>query len=114
MKREKPLRRRTKLRPVNPERAAKAKAACFGPQAALARTMPCANCDAPGPSQAAHVRSRGAGGKDEDVIPLCAKCHRNQHDQGWEALAQNKSALEVYATALRILVAMKQQQREAP
>lgn len=95
MKRGGPLRRRTPLRskartlrrgkrlaPVNEERLARLRAEQFGPQADLARTLPCCACGAPPPSDPAHVRSRGAGGKDADVVPLCRKHHDEQHQHG--------------------------------
>jgi hypothetical protein len=33
-----------------------------------------------GRMEAHHVRSRGAGGGDEQVVPLCALAHKNLHD----------------------------------
>lgn len=89
------LKRKTPLRPVNPERRAKRKAEQFGPQAKLCRRLPCAACGRPGPSDPAHVISRGAGGGDRgNVIPLCKNdlktlhegCHQVQHQRGWGAL----------------------------
>ncbi len=56
------------------------------------RTLPCAVgvsllCD--GPIEAAHVRSRGAGGADiGNVIPLCSEHHRAQHGSGIQSFAQ--------------------------
>lgn len=92
MKRGGPLKRYTRLRSVNPERRKAKKAEQFGPQAKLCLTLPCAACGHPGPSDPAHVRSRGAGGKDRaNVIPLCKTntrkgregCHQQQHRLGW-------------------------------
>lgn len=89
------LKRKTPLRPVNPERRAKRKAKQFGPQANLCRRLPCAACGRLGPSDPAHVISRGAGGGDRgNVIPLCKNdlktlhegCHQAQHQRGWGAL----------------------------
>lgn len=86
-----PLKRHTPLKQVGPKRAARARAA-FGKQAALCRTLPCAACGHPAPSEPAHVVSRGAGGKDRgNVIPLCGSdprtghegCHQLQHQRGW-------------------------------
>lgn len=37
------------------------------------------------PVDACHVRSKGAGGTDQEInlIPMCRKHHRMQHDMGW-------------------------------
>lgn len=36
-----------------------------------------------GPLEAAHVKSRGAGGDDRrNVVPLCQRAHRQQHTWG--------------------------------
>lgn len=57
------------------------------------RSLPCALCGVEGYSEAAHVRSRGAGGKASDIVPLCGPhdkwrlqslyigCHR-MYDEG--------------------------------
>jgi 5-methylcytosine-specific restriction endonuclease McrA len=34
------------------------------------------------PCEVAHVRSRGAGGTWEDTVPLCPRCHHEQHNGG--------------------------------
>lgn len=41
------------------------------------RKLPCLACGHPGPNQAHHVRSRGAGGKDDywNLISLCESHH---------------------------------------
>lgn len=33
-----------------------------------------------------HVRTRGAGGDDDDenLLALCSECHRGVHDLGWK------------------------------
>ena len=89
------LKRKTPLRKVNPKRRAARKAEQFAAQAELCRRLPCAACGRPGPSDPAHVISRGAGGKDKgNVIPLCKSdpktgyvgCHEDQHQRGWWAL----------------------------
>lgn len=48
------------------------------------RAMPCWGCGS-WPSDSCHVRSRGAGGPNEDfnIIPLCRACHRLQHTDSW-------------------------------
>lgn len=46
------------------------------------RDAACIVCDAPPPSDPAHVIPRSLGGKDHqhDVVPLCRRCH-NLYDQ---------------------------------
>lgn len=104
-----PMPKRTKPLPKrNRKRAAKAKAAEFGLQAALCRTLPCAACGHSAPSDPAHVRSRGAGGQDRgNVIPLCQSdprtghlgCHQLQHDRGWGAIRDKAGVRGDVATA---------------
>ena len=52
-------------------------------------------------SQAAHARSRGAGGTARDIVPLCHICHTRQHAQGIKTF-QLDSALDLTKHALRI------------
>lgn len=49
------------------------------------RKRPCLACG-DSPSDVAHIRSKGAGGKsaDCDVIPLCRIHHITQHAHGWK------------------------------
>lgn len=54
----------------------------FGEKAAWIRTLPCAACGKFGPSDPAHMRSRGAGGTSEHLVPLCRLCHIDQHNRG--------------------------------
>lgn len=48
-----------------------------------AKEKPCVSCGR-GPTDPAHIKSRGSGGDDswENVIPLCRSCHRLQHAVG--------------------------------
>lgn len=93
MKRGGPLRRKTRIRAVNPERKAKRYARDFGDLAAYIRERSCCTCGKSGPSDPAHVKSRGAGGHawtdggSGNIIPLCRACHGLQHAKGWAALA---------------------------
>lgn len=100
--------RSTKLSPRNKERATKALAEDFGPCARLSRLMPCCvpSCNALPPSDPAHVRSRGAGGKDwANVVPMCRRHHRQMHDVGIETFqARHGLALEVVAGRVAELV----------
>lgn len=50
----------------------------------LTREMPCAACNKPPPSDPDHIRSRGAGGRDDldNLWPLCRRCHNIRHKNG--------------------------------
>lgn len=77
------LRRSSGVKKENKPRLAKRRAETFSDCARMARLLPCAICDRPPPSDAAHVRSRGAGGKDEgNVVALCRAHHRAMDDIG--------------------------------
>jgi hypothetical protein len=82
--------RRTRVHAVNPERKARLLAEQFGPEAEEIRAMSCVVCGHPPPSHAHHVCSRGAGGKKQDLAPLCAPeigregCHQEVHRLGVE------------------------------
>lgn len=83
MKRGGPLKRRKPLRKRNPERRARLYAEQYGPQAELARTLPCCVCGKPGPSDPDHVRTKGAGGKDRgNIVPLCRRHHDEKGCKG--------------------------------
>ena len=47
------------------------------------------------PSEPCHIKSRGSGGPEEhwNLIALCRKCHRTQHDLGWWRFCQRHSHL---------------------
>lgn len=76
------LRRFTALRPWNRARRKRLYASQFGAHADRIRAMPCAICGKPGPSDPAHVRSRGAGGTWRDLVPLCRADHAELHEIG--------------------------------
>jgi hypothetical protein len=80
LKRGKPMKRGKRIKPRNPERCAKAEAEDFGAPARVARCLDCCvwTCKARAPSDAAHYRSRGAGGKSHQLVPLCRPHHREQ------------------------------------
>lgn len=114
LKRKTRLRRKTWMRRSNPERRAALKAEQFGPCAAMARTLPCCvlTCDALPPSEAAHVRSRGAGGRDRaNVAPLCREHHREQHDVG---IVSFEAAHDLDLEAVARGVAQLVDDKEAP
>lgn len=64
--------------------------------AALKRTrlIPCLMCG--GESQACHITSKGARGGDTDdnLLPMCFKHHREQHDKGWVWLVEKYPHIE--------------------
>ena len=80
------LKRRTGIRKVNRKRKAARFAKNFGEKAAWIREMPCAVtvCQYREYSwtEAAHVKSRGAGGSSAHLAPLCAVHHGLQHAMG--------------------------------
>ncbi len=78
----KPLARRTRLRRVRHDRIRALRAKQFGAHSALARRLPCFTCGAPPPSDPSHLKTRGAGGLDCDVIPQCRRCHIELGSEG--------------------------------
>lgn len=74
-KARRPLPRQTKPIPKrNPKRSARVFAEDFGSKAYIEalHAKPCAVCSVFGWTVAGHTKSRGAGGKVEDLVPLCA------------------------------------------
>ena len=66
------------------------------------RNRCCLICGASPPSDAAHVRSWGAGHGDEDnLVPLCRTHHSEQHTEGIETF-QRKHDIDLEAEAERI------------
>ena len=51
-----------------------------------------------GKTEAHHVVSRGAGGGDEQVVPLCSKAHADGHRMGWETF-QKRYRVDLASTA---------------
>lgn len=80
---------RTRVKPRNSTRSAKAYARNFGDEADVVRAMPCLLARHPdavcrGPVQAAHVVPRGMGGANGgrfDLVPLCAHHHADTGEQ---------------------------------
>lgn len=68
---------------------------------ATIRTLPCIGCNNPPPNQAAHVTSRGAGGDDvwNNVMSLCAPCHRSQHNLGWIRFSERHGGVKFWLEA---------------
>ena len=81
------LERHVEIKRANAARRARAFEEDFGGIARVRffQMQHCEACSA-WPSVCAHVKSRGAGGKAADILPLCEACHRIQHAQGWSAL----------------------------
>lgn len=44
-----------------------------------------------GPTETHHVTTRGAGGGDDQVVPLCSRAHFLGHSMGWETFAAKYS-----------------------
>lgn len=103
LKRTGQLKRKTRLNPVNRERRARRRAEQFSHQAARCRTMDCCACGRPGPSDPAHVRSRGAGGRDKgNIVPLCRPCHNLQHAKGMKTFEAGLKGVSLLAVAWSI------------
>ena len=116
LKRKAPLKRGGYIRRKNtPEAKAKREAKHerdFGELAEYVRTLPCWVCGLSDesqqtPTQACHVRSRGAGGHawredgSGNLAPQCDHHHRLQHSAGWGALAKGgKDAAALIARAV--------------
>lgn len=74
------MERTTALAEKNPERLARLEAEAYGPKAKWIRTLRCYVTGRDAPSVAAHVRSRGAGGKSGDVVPFHALVEIDWHN----------------------------------
>jgi hypothetical protein len=103
MKKLRGVKRTSKPLPaVNRKRRAKLTARQFGDHAEYIRSLPCVirGMDAGecGPSEAAHVRSRGAGGTAADLVPLCLRHHAEQHVTGIETF-QERYEIDLRAIA---------------
>ncbi len=84
LKRKTQLRRGGRLRPVSKRKRAERFERDFGgiDKVRWTKSHACATCHDPPPSEASHIKSRGAGGTSCDIIPQCSKCHRLWHDLG--------------------------------
>lgn len=83
LRRRRPIRRKSRLRPANPRRKHRRYEEQFGAYADIIRALPCAACSDPPPSDPHHTRSRGAGGTKRHLVPLCRWCHATGHALGW-------------------------------
>lgn len=94
----------------NPKRQAKEFARCYGSKARVefVQSLPCVGCAwcnvhlrrPNDPCENAHVTGGGAGRKADShfIVPLCSRCHREQHRMGWETFEQ-VTVLDRYAEA---------------
>jgi hypothetical protein len=93
-----PLKRGKPMRAKNPKRAKQRQQVAFGEKAEWIRTLRCVVGEAyhcsllhvagRQPAEAAHVKSRGAGGRAEHLIPLCVLHHHEQHTLGISTFAE--------------------------
>ena len=75
--------------------------------------MPCVVCSS-GPVEAAHVKARGMGGCGGDrrsLVPLCTRCHREQHAIGLRAFGE-KYEIDLHDHAARIALQLDEEGHE--
>ena len=107
LRRGKPLARKTAMRRVNHQRLRARRAVQFAEQSALARTLPCFTCGAPPPSDPSHLKTCGAGGVDDAVIPQCRLCHVQLGSEGIVSFFVKRGLdRHVLLDRMRALVAM--------
>jgi hypothetical protein len=102
----KPLKRKTAVKKRNAVRIKKRREEAFGGKAEFVRSLPCVACPRFGiiqmqPTEAAHARSRGAGGKADALIPLCSYCHACQHNLGVRTF-ENRTGLDLMFVAAKV------------
>ena len=66
----------------------------FGLKAEWIRTLPCHACGKDGPSDPAHMKSRGAGGTSDHLVPLCRDCHVEQHSKGIKTFFEKHGVID--------------------
>lgn len=95
--------RRTPMKRVNPRRRRAQHRRNFGARAPVVREMAClaASSECAGQVEAAHARSRGAGGDRFQLVPLCTAHHREQHSVGVRTF-QTRHGIDLLAAAARI------------
>lgn len=110
IQRKTPIKRSGRLKPVNRARKARLFAEDFGSKEYVEHihSLPCAACLVTGWTEAAHVRSRGAGGKVDDLVPLCGNrlgiegCH-SRFDRHERETRQLEPMLRTLAKRIRKL-----------
>lgn len=103
--------KRSPLRRSNPRRRRARHTANFGARAGIVRLMRClaaADGRCWGHVEAAHARSRGAGGDRRHLVPLCTGHHREQHDKGVQTFAE-RHGLDLLREAERIAAQLDDQ-----
>ena len=116
LKRGGELKRKTRVNPVNRERKAANRIKHYTggiDYDTWIRRKRCVRCVALGRRQptrtvAAHVKSKGAGGTWEDLIPLCFSCHLHQHACGIETF-EAEIGIDLVAMAAALVVEHKQE-----
>ena len=112
LKRHTPLRRKTRLRPINRVRRKRLYERNFGSHADFVRVQPCVvpTCARLHPKRLIHphhVKARGmggAGGSKEHLVPLCWVHHDFIHTQG-QARFQSVFSIDLGAAAARLWAA---------
>ena len=107
--------RKTALAKSNPERRERSFEDAFGSKARVEwiNGLPCAHCDVTGWTQNAHTRSRGAGGKACDVVPLCgSRVERGVGVEGCHAILDTRPWDLPEGTVERLRALAKQLDRE--
>ena len=95
LKRKARLNRNTPMKRVNRKRKARMRVVHYTAGMGYddwIRSHPCACCGRQDHIEAAHVKSRGAGGTAQDMIPLCCFCHHDQHKGGWLPTSATRQA----------------------
>lgn len=86
--------KRSRVNPINAERAAERHTAQFGegPYAAWLRTQPCVCCGRweRDRMHCHHVVSRARGGTERDMVPLHHECHSAGHTMGWQTFEKRR------------------------
>ena len=81
--------KRTPIKRQNRARKARPIDAASEDYKAYVRTLPCTVCRKPAPSEAHHVKSRGAGGVEvKNLLPLCLEHHNFWHTMGRKTFAR--------------------------
>ena len=100
LSRRTPLRRRTRLAPLNRQRRARLMKRAFAEQAQLCRSMPCLVCWH-SPCDPHHEPPRSVGGRDCDTVPLCREHHDARHRLG-KAEFERRTGVDLLAEARRL------------
>lgn len=82
----------------------------YGPQAEACRRSRCIACYHSrrrnrGRVLPHHLRTRGAGGRDEATVPLCEPCHDELHNEGRVSFWQNRGIS--WSTVLQALLCVR-------